>query len=701
MADNLEVVGLEFDVRDFERAIQRAERRLDDLEGAVDRSGKAAGRAESVFDSLGRKVVGVVGAYAGFRTLQSTARYVFNTNVEFQKLEATLGTVTGSIENGQAAFGLITDFAKTTPFEVANLTQAFIALRVRGFEPSKDELKGLGNFASAFVADITDLSDAVVSATAGMSKPLKRFGIDAAVEGKQISLTFQGVTRTVENTAENVSRFLAEMGNTKFADAMADRMKTLDGAISNLKDTASVLAKEIGDAGLNAEMTALVRSTDELLGSTDGLARALGGGLATALREVGELGKEWMLILGKLGGESPAAAGIKMSLSNVSDVQTLTTRHGEFMRLLPSDQRSVQENARLLNEEGLTAADVDSILRFIEDRTAALTSGSRGTPASKASSGGGDPSKLEKQIADLNAKFLEQIVLLESGAEAALRYNLAQQGIVGAAQDEIVANAMRVESLRAEQALREGLATAAKRDQDAINRTIDALLDENMALTHGKEALLVWQMAGSGASEAQVQLALDTMRANDAIIEQREQAERAATEELRQLEKRLMEIERWSQRLGDSMTDAFVDIITGSRSAADAFSEMTRRILEDITRLAFERAVVKPLTDSVMRSFGLPERAAGGPVEAGGAYVVGEKGPELFVPRLSGDIVPNHRLQSGGGRAVVVNQSLHFNVTGMDGADVSRVLRQQKGQILQMVGEGVRESTSFRRMMGG
>jgi len=34
-------------------------------------------------------------------------------------------------------------------------------------------------------------------------------------------------------------------------------------------------------------------------------------------------------------------------------------------------------------------------------------------------------------------------------------------------------------------------------------------------------------------------------------------------------------------------------------------------------------------------------RAAGGPVMAGGAYLVGEQGPELFVPSRSGTIVPN------------------------------------------------------------
>lgn len=42
-------------------------------------------------------------------------------------------------------------------------------------------------------------------------------------------------------------------------------------------------------------------------------------------------------------------------------------------------------------------------------------------------------------------------------------------------------------------------------------------------------------------------------------------------------------------------------------------------------------------------------RAGGGPVSGGSAYVVGERGPELFVPGASGAIVPNHALAGGGG----------------------------------------------------
>ncbi|MFN9790214.1 MAG: hypothetical protein ACK53X_03875, partial [Holosporales bacterium] len=54
-------------------------------------------------------------------------------------------------------------------------------------------------------------------------------------------------------------------------------------------------------------------------------------------------------------------------------------------------------------------------------------------------------------------------------------------------------------------------------------------------------------------------------------------------------------------------------------------------------------------------------RAKGGAVAAGQAYLVGEEGPELFVPGASGGIVPNGALgarAANGGKTPVVNVTI-------------------------------------------
>lgn len=48
-------------------------------------------------------------------------------------------------------------------------------------------------------------------------------------------------------------------------------------------------------------------------------------------------------------------------------------------------------------------------------------------------------------------------------------------------------------------------------------------------------------------------------------------------------------------------------------------------------------------------------KAAGGPVDSGGAYLVGERGPELFVPRGAGTIIPNHAMGAAGTTNVTNN----------------------------------------------
>jgi len=72
-----------------------------------------------------------------------------------------------------------------------------------------------------------------------------------------------------------------------------------------------------------------------------------------------------------------------------------------------------------------------------------------------------------------------------------------------------------------------------------------------------------------------------------------------------------------------------------------------------LSDLSAPASITNPLGD--LTGIGASYRAAGGPVSGGSPYIVGEKGPELFVPSRSGSIVPNHALGGGGTTNVVVN----------------------------------------------
>ena len=68
-------------------------------------------------------------------------------------------------------------------------------------------------------------------------------------------------------------------------------------------------------------------------------------------------------------------------------------------------------------------------------------------------------------------------------------------------------------------------------------------------------------------------------------------------------------------------------------------------------------------------------KANGGAVKGGGSYVVGERGPEVFSPGVSGTITPNHAL--GGSTTVIVNvDATGSNVEGdeQSGRELGRVI---------------------------
>lgn len=59
----------------------------------------------------------------------------------------------------------------------------------------------------------------------------------------------------------------------------------------------------------------------------------------------------------------------------------------------------------------------------------------------------------------------------------------------------------------------------------------------------------------------------------------------------------------------------------------------------------------------------VPGKAVGGPVSGNKAYLVGEKGPELFVPKSSGTVVPNDALMGGVGRPVSMGGGTTYQIS--------------------------------------
>jgi hypothetical protein len=95
-----------------------------------------------------------------------------------------------------------------------------------------------------------------------------------------------------------------------------------------------------------------------------------------------------------------------------------------------------------------------------------------------------------------------------------------------------------------------------------------------------------------------------------------------------------------------------MDSVIRSAASSTISAPEGRKVLSAIDRDILKRRYTNwesrkdtPLTEELKKLiFGLEGREKGGPVSGGTPYIVGEKGPELFVPMNSGGIVPNHAL---------------------------------------------------------
>ena len=83
-------------------------------------------------------------------------------------------------------------------------------------------------------------------------------------------------------------------------------------------------------------------------------------------------------------------------------------------------------------------------------------------------------------------------------------------------------------------------------------------------------------------------------------------------------------------------------------------------------------------------------RASGGPVSANTPYIVGERGPEMFVPNSSGSIVPNNQLSSGGS-AMGGATNINFNINAVDAQGFDELLLSRKGLIIGTIQQAFRQ----------
>ena len=148
-----------------------------------------------------------------------------------------------------------------------------------------------------------------------------------------------------------------------------------------------------------------------------------------------------------------------------------------------------------------------------------------------------------------------------------------------------------------------------------------------------------------------------------------------------------------AKNTGDILSSGFEDAIFSGKK----LSEVIKALGLDLMRMVFQQMVTTPMAAGISSFLKNMFKASGGPVSSGSPYVVGEKGPELFVPNSSGSIIPNSKMGSGSGGAGGTNVNVTYNIaSGVSRSDLAPILEQQRKLLKAEIPDMVRRGGGYR-----
>lgn len=208
-------------------------------QGVVGKLGAVTGAVAK----LGGVFTGLAGAVFGSKLIQ--------TQRQFDVLNASLLTATGSIEAAKKQFKELNDFAKETPYTLDQSVRGFIQLKNLGLDPSIKTMRAYGDFASAMSADLSQMIEAVADASTFEFERLKTFGIKTSQDAKNnsVTFTFQGKKTKIKRDAKSIQKYILAISK-QFEGAMANRMATLDGSFANFGQNFENVVLKISQSGI-------------------------------------------------------------------------------------------------------------------------------------------------------------------------------------------------------------------------------------------------------------------------------------------------------------------------------------------------------------------------------------------------------------------------------------------------------------------
>ena len=609
--------------------------------------------AQAGVGSLKNAVAGLAASF----TAISAAKFVFAKTAEIESQTRSLQVLTGSVQQAKQIIEELQQLGAVTPFTSTELIDAAKRLQAFGVQ-AKDVVETTRRLADASGATGAELQGLVTAYGQVQAKgrlqgeELLQFqerGIALQEElRKMYGMTgeeFQKALSKGQISAKAVEVALQRLTSTggKYANGAIAQSDTLSGKLSTLQDGVDALARRIGQA-LTPALKAIFNQAIAVVDAINAaLAAGRGGGFT---RSVG--GARQFL---NIGATSQAvdriAKGIGQitSQSNKTGIQQNLQALQQYQRLLQSVGSDDPNANRAVQLQGIILQKINENLAAQKQLQSSAKQGSKlfeapalGGATGGGASGGSSKKTQAEKIADIARQELD--LRLKLGI-AQLRQNKEQEAF--------------------------------------YNRQL-ALLDigqKKIGLNQREsEIFAVMVQYNQAMKQIQEEQAQNTL---PKMVEKLSEAANGYSKnlnlatELTEQQKRQKELaDGIAGTVGTGITSAFSALIQGSQEFNASLNQIASGVLVEIANQLLRIFVINQAINAISGLFGpktggfLPGvkfnpvafsginlRANGGSVTAGQPYLVGERGPELFMPGRSGGIAPAGGF--GGVGNVVVN----------------------------------------------
>tara|TARA_R110000868_G_scaffold96433_3_gene265368 strand:+ start:13071 stop:15245 length:2175 start_codon:yes stop_codon:yes gene_type:complete len=701
----------------------------------VDKTGAAISKAKGQINGLNRslgKTNGMAKKVAGALAAIGTGiliRGLINTIRQFEDLRATLVTVEGSTEAAAKSFRLIKEFTQSTPFQLQDVTSAFITFRNAGLEPTIDFMTAIGNIAAGMGRRIDDVARAVFNATTGEFDTLKQLGIKVKDQGDKLQVIYKGTSQVIEKNGVDIINVIEKIGNVDFAGGIERQAQTLTGAFSNLQDEVAIFADEIGEGGLTAALTEITRGIIDASEGSENFANALGKNVGETLLFLKDnldtikiafgvfIGAK--VLGGAIIGAGRLAVGLKalapaflalrgavikttlaMMANPITAIAVGLALAGAviFRKELMALVGSFDDVTEATNKNTVAMGAVHAGMEATAGSTKKLSRAERALLAVK--------EKIEAQTTKYISGLDQEILKLEAAkqpTEALRRLYEAEHGVLkglnAETKDRILLKLQEIES--------EKQLAAAKAALPGIASEVGGAMAEKYPEVEAEKEKLAQlkRLKDEGTlTEREYNIAIKKLqdnRARDAVASRRKEVDEVI-DLIKTGQVKTNDIENLTGKqrvqlaksvglelinvLGQYSEKAFK--IAKAAGIAEAIVATAQGIANALKSLPFP---LNLLAAGVVAARGYAQvqqirstsysgpREKGGPVSAGQSYLVGESGKEIFTPNASGQITPNGAM----GQAMTVN----FNIETVDATGFDELLVERRSTIVGIINQ--------------